>query len=148
MAVSYRAAVWVLGTEPGTSARATSALNHRAIQSRWFSTFLKLWPFHTVPHVVVTPNYKIIPLLSLNCNFATVMNPNVSICFLSFSFLFFSFLFFSFLFFSFFSFFIRYFLHLHFKCYPKPPQVPPGPPTPLAPHSHFLALAFPYTGAY
>ena len=37
--------------------------------------------------------------------------------------------------------FIRYFPHLHFQCYPKSP---PYPPT----HSHFLALAFPCTGAY
>ena len=42
--------------------------------------------------------------------------------------------------------FIRYFPHLHFQCYPKsPPQLPP---TPLPTHSHFLALAFPCTGAY
>jgi hypothetical protein len=27
---------------------------------QWFSTFLMLWPFNTVPHVVVTPNHKII----------------------------------------------------------------------------------------
>ena len=37
--------------------------------------------------------------------------------------------------------FIRYFPHLHFQCYPKSA---PYPPT----HSHFLALAFPCTGAY
>jgi hypothetical protein len=29
------------------------------------------------------------------------------------------------------------------------PKVPvPSPPTPLPTHSHFLALVFPYTGAY
>ena len=40
-------------------------------------------------------------------------------------------------------FFNRYFLHLHFQCYPKSaPHAPP--PT----HSHFLALAFPCTEAY
>jgi hypothetical protein len=55
-------------------------------------------------------------------------------------------------FFSFFLFlfiFIRYFLYIHFKCYPEislypPPTLLPYPPT----HSHFLALAFPCTGAY
>jgi hypothetical protein len=52
-----------------------------------------------------------------------------------------------FLFSFFFFFFIRYFSHLHFQCYPKSPQYPP-PPTPLPTHSHFLALAFPCTGAY
>jgi hypothetical protein len=42
-------------------------------------------------------------------------------------------------------FFIRYFLHLHFKCYPESPSLCPVPqPT----HSHLLALAFPCTGAY
>ena len=44
----------------------------------------------------------------------------------------------------FFPFFIRYFPHLHFQCYPKNP---PYPPTPLPTHSHFLAPAFPCTGA-
>jgi hypothetical protein len=44
-------------------------------------------------------------------------------------------------------FLIRYFLHLHFKCYPKSPPDPP-PPTPLPTHSHFLALAFTRTEAY
>jgi hypothetical protein len=45
--------------------------------------------------------------------------------------------------------FIRYFLHLHFKCYPQSPLYPPPPrPVPQPTHSHFLALAFPYTGAY
>jgi hypothetical protein len=46
-----------------------------------------------------------------------------------------------------FLFFIRYFLHLHFKCYPQPPIAYPCPaPQPI--HSHFLALAFPCTEAY
>jgi hypothetical protein len=49
---------------------------------------------------------------------------------------------------DFFYFFIRYFLYLHFKCYPESPLYPspallPYPPT----HSHILALAFPCTGA-
>jgi hypothetical protein len=43
-----------------------------------------------------------------------------------------------------FTFFIMYFLYLHFKCYPKSPP----PLTPLPTHSHFLALAFPCTEAY
>jgi hypothetical protein len=43
--------------------------------------------------------------------------------------------------------FIRYFLHLHFKCYPQSPLYP-SRPAPLPTHSHFLALAFPCTGAY
>ena len=46
-----------------------------------------------------------------------------------------------------FLFLIRYFLHLHFKCYPKSPPDPPLP-TLLPTHSHFLALAFPRTEAY
>jgi hypothetical protein len=41
------------------------------------------------------------------------------------------------LFFNFFQIFIRYFLHLHFKCYPKNPLYPPPtlllfPPTPTS----------------
>jgi hypothetical protein len=43
-------------------------------------------------------------------------------------------------------FLIRYFPHLHFQCYPKSPPYPPPHSPP--PHSHFLALAFPCTGAY
>jgi len=27
---------------------------------QWFLTFLMLWPLDTVPHVVVTPNHKIV----------------------------------------------------------------------------------------
>jgi hypothetical protein len=45
-----------------------------------------------------------------------------------------------------FFFLIRYFLILHFKCYPKSPPYPPCP-TPLPTHSHFLALVFPCTEA-
>jgi hypothetical protein len=45
-----------------------------------------------------------------------------------------------------FYFLIRYFLYLHFKCFPKSPPYPP--PTPLPTHSLFLALAFPCTEAY
>ena len=45
---------------------------------RQVSDFLKLRPFNTVPHVVVTPNHKSISLLLHNCNFATLMNCNVN----------------------------------------------------------------------
>ena len=41
--------------------------------------FLMLWLFNRAPHVVVTPNHKIISLLLHNCSFATVMNHNVNI---------------------------------------------------------------------
>lgn len=44
----------------------------------WFSAFLMLWPFNTVPQVVLTPNHKVISLLLHNCNFATVVNRNVN----------------------------------------------------------------------
>ena len=55
-----------------------------------------------------------------------------------------------FFFFPLYSFFfiIRYFLHLHFKCYTQIPLYPPPHPAPQPTHSHFLALAFPFTGAY
>ena len=61
--------------------------------------------------------------------------------------------------FFFFFLFIRYFLYLYFKCYPlfkfphpeTPSPIPPPAfmmvcPNPLT-HSHFFALAFPYTRA-
>jgi hypothetical protein len=47
--------------------------------------------------------------------------------------------------FSFFFFLLRIFFNYISNAIPK---VPPSPPTPLATHSHFLALAFPCTGAY
>jgi hypothetical protein len=50
---------------------------------------------------------------------------------------------FSFLFFFLHFLKIRYFLHLHFKCYPKGHPYPFPHPTPLPTNSHFLALAFP-----
>ena len=46
-------------------------------KTQWFSTFLKLQPFNTVPYVVMTPNHRIIPLLLHICNYATVMDHNV-----------------------------------------------------------------------
>jgi hypothetical protein len=39
----------------------------------------KVDPIIYDPHVVVTPNYKIIVLLLNNCNFATDMNSNINI---------------------------------------------------------------------
>jgi hypothetical protein len=44
-------------------------------------------------------------------------------------------------------FLIWYLFHLHFQCYPKSPPHAPLPTSPPT-HSHFLALAFPCTGAY
>jgi hypothetical protein len=49
---------------------------------------------------------------------------------------------------NFFHFYIIYFLHLHFKCYPESPLYPPTCPVPQHTHSHILALAFPCTRAY
>lgn len=45
--------------------------------NQWFSIFLMPQPFNIVPGVVVTPKHKIIPLLLLSCNFATVMNHHI-----------------------------------------------------------------------
>ena len=45
---------------------------------QWFSTFLMLRPFNTVPHLVVTPNYKVILLLPHNCHLAAVTNHNAT----------------------------------------------------------------------
>jgi hypothetical protein len=47
---------------------------------QWFSAFLMLRPFNTVPPVVVTPKHKTISLLLHNCNFTTVMNCKYLIC--------------------------------------------------------------------
>ena len=41
---------------------------------QWFSAFPMLRPFNTVPHVVVTPNHKIIFIVISYCIFATVLN--------------------------------------------------------------------------
>ena len=54
-------------------------LSHSDPLEQWFSTFLMLRPFNTVPHVVVTPNHEVISLLLYNYDFATVMNHNVEI---------------------------------------------------------------------
>jgi hypothetical protein len=45
----------------------------------WFSTFLMLWPFNIVLHVVVTQTIKLFCCYFQNCNFATVMNYNINI---------------------------------------------------------------------
>ena len=45
----------------------------------WVSTFLILQLLNTVSHVVVNPNHKIISLLLHNCNFAAIINNNVTI---------------------------------------------------------------------
>jgi hypothetical protein len=50
-----------------------------ALLKQWFSAFLVLRPFNTVPCVVVTPNHKVTGVLFHNYNFATVMNHNVNI---------------------------------------------------------------------
>jgi hypothetical protein len=39
-------------------------------------------PFSTVPHVVVTSTIKFFLFLLHNCNFSSVMNHNVNLCFL------------------------------------------------------------------
>jgi hypothetical protein len=44
-----------------------------------FPTFRVLWPFHTAPYAVITPNHKTILLLFHNYNFATIVNCNVNI---------------------------------------------------------------------
>jgi hypothetical protein len=46
-----------------------------------FSAFLKLQAFKTVPQAVLAPTIKVFLLVLHNCNFATVMNHNVIICF-------------------------------------------------------------------
>lgn len=46
---------------------------------RQLSTFLMLRPSDTVSHVVMTPNHKIMSLLSHNYNVAPVINCNVNI---------------------------------------------------------------------
>ena len=41
-----------------------------------FVAFLMLCPFNADPHVVVTPNHKIISLLLHSYSFTTIMNHN------------------------------------------------------------------------
>lgn len=43
---------------------------------QWFSPFLMLQPFNTIPHVVATPTINLFWLLVYNCNFPTVVNCN------------------------------------------------------------------------
>ena len=59
--------------------RKTPKRNNSKFLNQWFSTFLLLQLFNTVPHVVVTLNHKIVSLPLHSCNFATVMSCNVNI---------------------------------------------------------------------
>jgi hypothetical protein len=43
---------------------------------------LNAMTLNTVPRVVVTPTIKLFTLLLHNCNFATAMNSDISMCFL------------------------------------------------------------------
>lgn len=45
---------------------------------RWFIT-LMLWPFNTVPRVVVTPQPQNHSIVIPNCNLATIVNRNANI---------------------------------------------------------------------
>ena len=45
---------------------------------QWFSIFLMLWPFNTVPHVVANHNHKFFSLLLHNCSFSSLLNRNVN----------------------------------------------------------------------
>jgi hypothetical protein len=54
--------------------------SHPVLFEQWFSTFLMLQPFNTVPHVVVTiPQIKLFLLLLHNYNLATITHHNVNI---------------------------------------------------------------------
>jgi hypothetical protein len=46
-----------------------TALSYGCLDQQ-FSTFLMLYPFNTISHVVVTPNHEITSLPHHNCNFA------------------------------------------------------------------------------
>ena len=55
-----------------------SLLGHYSVShifplAQWFSAFLILQPYVTVPQGVVTPKPQITPLLLCNCNFTTVV---------------------------------------------------------------------------
>lgn len=81
---------WLCCSEPTNPSwhpqaqQATGCTGNEPLEQR-SSTFLTLRPFNTVPHVVMTPNHKIISLLLHSTNFATVMNCNVNICAFSWS---------------------------------------------------------------
>lgn len=49
------------------------------IVAQWSSPFLKLLPFNTLSHVVLTPDHKMISLLLQDYSFATVMKCNVNV---------------------------------------------------------------------
>lgn len=46
----------------------------------WFSTFLMVQPFNTVPHIMVTQTITLFPLLLPYCNFAAVVSRNINMC--------------------------------------------------------------------
>lgn len=50
--------------------------------NQWFSTFLKLWAYNSVPYAVMTPIIKLFLLLFHDCNFTTGMNYDVNIWYL------------------------------------------------------------------
>ena len=52
-----------------------SSLAH--LLEEWFSTFLMMQPFNTVPHAVGTPNHKVLSWLLHNCKF------NVMSCYIN-----------------------------------------------------------------
>ena len=73
---------WCLCRTPDIGSRCVSPLLSLMtffLLLQWFATSLMMWPFCTLPHVVVTPNNKIILSPLHNCNFTTVMNHIVSI---------------------------------------------------------------------
>ena len=51
----------------------------QVILEQWFSPFLKLRPFNTVQHVVVTPTIQLFSWRLRDYNFATVMNLKVTV---------------------------------------------------------------------
>lgn len=55
------------------------------ILNQWFLTFLLLWPFHIVFHVVIAPNHKVTWFILHNCNFVTLMSHNLNISVYSWS---------------------------------------------------------------
>jgi hypothetical protein len=57
-----------------------SCCERKVTREQWFSTFPM--PFDTVSCVVVISTLKLFSFLLYNCNFATVMNSNVNICYM------------------------------------------------------------------
>lgn len=54
-------------------------VSHTKPRTQWFSTFLMLQPFKTVPPVVVKPQPWNYFVATFKCNFDTVMNHNINI---------------------------------------------------------------------